>query len=97
MHHHQRFSDHTIDRIFLTHTLSKVPTGLGWKAERERAYRKVTSEWVARVRRRAAKIEEFLEATSAFAIAHCTFFLFTVMGHPLLGWESARGLLEKGL
>ncbi|MDX9684330.1 hypothetical protein QMK56_22860 [Pseudomonas protegens] len=73
VHHHQRFTDQSIDRIFLTHTLSRVPTGIGWKEERERAYRKVTREWVARVRSRAAKIEEFLEATSAFALSHCGF------------------------
>lgn len=89
VHHHQRFSDQAIDRIYLTHTLSRDPKGLGWREERERAYRNVTSEWVARVRSRAAKVEEFLDATSAFALAHCSFLSLTT--------NIGLGTLKEGL
>lgn len=76
VHHHQRFKDQAIDRVFLAHALSKTPSGLSWKKERERAYRKLTREWVVRVRNRAAKVEEFLDATSTFALANCSFLSF---------------------
>ncbi|AHL32344.1 hypothetical protein CD58_05320 [Pseudomonas brassicacearum] len=73
VHHHSRFEDAAIERVFLTHVVSTGPSGNGWKAERQAAYRKVTQEWVARVRKRASKLEEFMEAAAQLTLNSCDF------------------------
>lgn len=73
VHHHERFEDQAIDRVFLAHVASTGRSGNGWEAERQAAYRKVTREWVARVRRRASKLDEFMEAAAQLTLISCDF------------------------
>ncbi|HBP50582.1 hypothetical protein [Pseudomonas sp.] len=73
VHHHARFEDQAIDRIFLTSIVSTGLSGARWKAERQAAYRKVTQEWVARVRKRASKVDEFMEAAAQLTLMSCDF------------------------
>lgn len=73
VHHHERFEDQAIDRVFLAHIVSTGRSGDGWKAERQAAYRKVTGEWVARVRKRASRLDEFMEAVAQLTLSNCDF------------------------
>lgn len=73
VHHHERFEDQAIDRVFLAHIVSTGRSGDGWKAERQAAYRKVTREWVARVRKRASRLDEFMEAAAQLTLSSCDF------------------------
>jgi len=73
VHHHERFSDIVIDRLFITGALSTAPPDRGWKEEHLRAYRKATREWVVRVRRRAAVLDQFLEAVAQATLSTCPF------------------------
>jgi len=85
VHHHERFGDQAIDRVFLAHIVSTGRSGDGWKAERQAAYRKVTREWVARVRRRASMLDQFMEAAAQLTLSSCEFLSDPV---PTEGSES---------
>lgn len=73
VHHHERFSDIAIDRLFVTDALSIAPPDKGWKDEHLRAYNKVTREWVKRVKRRAAVLDQFVEAIAQATLSTCPF------------------------
>ena len=72
IHHHSRFEDLALDRIFLTETISTMRKG-DWEQEHIAEYRKLANEWVQRVRSRGAKLEEFLEAVAEATLASCAF------------------------
>lgn len=73
VHHHQRFADLAIDRVFLADTLSAQNADAVWLAERNAMYRAFTREWVDRVRRRSSAVDEFLEATARATLKFCDF------------------------
>ncbi|AZG12622.1 hypothetical protein [Cupriavidus pauculus] len=55
VHHHGRFEDLAIDRIFVSHAVAEQHDA--WAMESERYYRQAVREWAERVRRRSAKAE----------------------------------------
>ena len=73
VHHHRRFEDIAIDRVFLMESFSTGHEDKGWRQEHFTAYRKLAGEWAQRVRQRGAKMDEFLEATAAATLANCSF------------------------
>lgn len=73
VHHHERFEDRAIDRIYLAHVVSLGRSDDGWKRERQEAYRTVTREWAARVRMRAAKLDQFMEGVAQLTLSSCEF------------------------
>lgn len=75
VHHRHRFEDLAIDRVYLAQTLSKSGVNRSWVLERQAAYRAVTREWAARVRKRAARMDDFLEATAHATLTQCVFLV----------------------
>ncbi len=73
VHHHRRFEDVAIDRVFLTHSVSTTHEIKSWKKQHLAAYRKLAKEWVQRVRQRGQILDEFLEAVAAVTLANCSF------------------------
>jgi hypothetical protein len=73
VHHHSRFEDIVIDKVFLTDIFSNAADKRGWKQEHLAAYRKAANEWSKRVRARGAKMDEFLEATAGATLTVCGF------------------------
>lgn len=73
VHHHQRFADLAIDRVFLADTFSAQKPDAGWLAERNAMYRAFTREWVERVRRRSSAVGDFLDATAHATLKFCDF------------------------
>lgn len=71
VHHHGRFEDLAIDRIFISHTVAERHDG--WARESERYYRQAVREWTARARRRSAKAEQFVEAAAQVTLDVCGF------------------------
>jgi len=86
VHHHHRFDDIAIDRVFLTDSLA---TNRAEDRERKKehlaAYRKVANEWALRVQRRSQSIEEFLEAVAEATLSNCCFLsdLISATRQPL--------------
>jgi hypothetical protein len=58
VHHHSRFQDIALDRIFLTDTVLHG-RGLGGRRADHGAYREVVKEWVQRVRRRGERADAY--------------------------------------
>jgi hypothetical protein len=73
IHHHCRFEDIAIDRIFLTGLIAKKLERKGLEHEHLAVYRKASREWVKRVRQQGAKMDEILEAIAAVTLANCSF------------------------
>lgn len=73
VHHHRRFEDIAIDRVFLTESISLNDQDRRWKRGHMVAYRKVVDEWVQRVRVRSSRMDEFLEAIAKATLSTCTF------------------------
>jgi hypothetical protein len=73
IHHHNRFEDLAIDRVFLTEAISLNRKDKGWKTEHLIAYRKFANEWAQRVRQRGEKVDEFLEAVAIATLKTCRF------------------------
>jgi hypothetical protein len=74
VHHHERFEDIAIHRVFLTDVISINQTeDRGWKGEHLAAYRRLANEWARRVRRRSQSMEEFLEAVAVATLSNCKF------------------------
>jgi len=71
VHHHGRFDDLAIDRIFVAHAVSEHRDG--WALESERFYREATREWAERVRRRSAKAAQFVDAVAQATLDVCDF------------------------
>jgi hypothetical protein len=65
VHHHERFEDVTLARLFLTETIIK--------GAELNEYRRLSREWVHRVRRRSAKADQFLEAVAEVTLLRCDF------------------------
>jgi len=82
VHHHRRFEDLAIDRVFLTESLSATDAYKGWKREHLTVYRKLSKEWAQRVRRRSAKMDEFLEAVAVATLANCSFLSALLPANP---------------
>jgi len=73
IHHHGRFEDVAIERVFLTESFSMAREAKGWKGEHLADYRRLANEWAGRVRRRGAQIDEFMEAVAAITLRTCYF------------------------
>ncbi|MCJ7851575.1 hypothetical protein [Pseudomonas monteilii] len=73
VHHHQRFADAAIDRVYLTSALSKQGIDDEWVSERKAHYRAVTREWADRVRKRSEVVAEFLDAAAQVTLTSCDF------------------------
>jgi len=71
VHHHGSFEDLAIDRIFLSHAIGAGRDG--WAMESDRFYRQAVREWVQRVRRRSAKVEQFVDAVANATLDVCDF------------------------
>ncbi|MDE0537680.1 MAG: hypothetical protein OXH94_03025 [Rhodospirillales bacterium] len=70
IHHHKSFYSIDTDQVYLT---GLMPSEKGWDREQRRIYRRVTKEWVARVRQRSDQIEAFLTAVAYASVTHCKF------------------------
>jgi hypothetical protein len=74
VHHHERFEDIAINRVYLTDVISTGRTDDGgWRREHLVAYRKLANEWAQRVQRRSQLMEEFLEAVAEATVSNCRF------------------------
>ncbi|WP_454740514.1 hypothetical protein [Cupriavidus basilensis] len=71
VHHHRRFEDLAIDRVYLAQVMSNRHGS--WREESERFYRKATNEWAQRVRKRAARAEKYVDAVAQTTLDGCTF------------------------
>lgn len=72
VHHHGRFQDLSIDRVFLVGAIATRRSSVETE-ENRRHYRKLTKEWVRRVRRRAKTLDGILEAVSDATLRTCRF------------------------
>ncbi len=75
IHHHQRFDDIVVNRISLGELFLIENEYKGWEKEHLRDYRQYTKEWVERVRRRGAKMDQFLEAIADTTLKNCNFLV----------------------
>ena len=73
VHHHARFEDIAIDKVFLTDVFLSADDRKGWKQQHLAAYRKAANEWSKRVRARGAKMDEFLEAIAGATLTAAVF------------------------
>jgi hypothetical protein len=73
VHHHARFEDVAIDRLFFAEVVATRREMQSMKLEQSIAYRKFVREWVKRVRLRALKMDEFLEAIAEATMSTCGF------------------------
>jgi hypothetical protein len=65
IHHHERFDDLGLSRLFLNETIIK-------QAERK-DYRRLANHWATRVRNRSAKVDEVVEAVADATLQTCAF------------------------
>ena len=72
VHHHGRFQDLAIDRVFMVGTTT-TRRGRVAAVDNLGQYRKLTDEWVRRVRRRAKNMDEVLEAVADATLHTCRF------------------------
>ena len=72
IHHHRRFDDIAIDRIFLTEVVS-LDNNKGLEQTHRAAYRKATREWAQRVKKRGAMMDQFLEVVASVTLSNCDF------------------------
>jgi hypothetical protein len=82
VHHHGRFQDLAIDRVYLTGAISMNKKRKGWEQEHLIAYRKLANEWARRARRSGAKMDEFLEAIAVMTLVSCSFLSDLVPACP---------------
>jgi hypothetical protein len=74
-HHHERFDDIVINKVFITDviSISKSDDSMRLKRQHIVAYRKAANEWSKRVRASGAKMDEFLEAVAEATLTVCNF------------------------
>jgi hypothetical protein len=72
IHHHGRFEDLALDRIFLTESIA-ASRGEGWRREHNADYRRVSKEWAERVRQSGVRLDAFMEAVATATLATCDF------------------------
>jgi hypothetical protein len=65
VHHHERFDDLGLSRLFLNETIIK-------QAE-QKEYRRLANQWAARVRKRSPKVDEVVEAVADATLQTCAF------------------------
>lgn len=75
IHHHRRFSEMGIDRIFLREQFygQRRSIGVLGEAEARREYRRATRNWVSHVRTTADKMDVFLEYVARVTLNSRTF------------------------
>jgi len=73
IHHHERFNDIAISRIFLTESVAALGSNPGQEKEVLSHYRKAANEWAARTRRQADEMDKFIEAVAVALLKVCPF------------------------
>ncbi|WKL57842.1 hypothetical protein Q1W73_02345 [Asticcacaulis sp. ZE23SCel15] len=71
--HHRRFDDLAIDHLAVTHMMGIERADLGWDKEHLFSYRKITKQWVERVRARSLVLDKFVEAIAEATLKTCDF------------------------
>lgn len=71
VHHHGRFENLAIGRIFLTRAVAQQHDG--WAVESDRIYREATREWAERVRQRSARVDRYVDAVAQTTLEGCRF------------------------
>ncbi|SNS30768.1 MULTISPECIES: hypothetical protein [unclassified Azospirillum] len=77
-HHHRKFQDISIDRLFITDVLSDNEIDKNMVRLLDFRYREVRNEWVNRVRARSAKAELYLNSVADFTVKSCDFLRIDV-------------------
>ncbi len=73
VHHHERFDDVAISRVFLTGSVATLKAGQGQEKQCLSHYRKAANEWAARTRRQADRMDTFIEAVATALLEVCSF------------------------
>ena len=74
IHHHERFTDLLIDRVYLKEKLSETNEKEAYKQIYQHDYHKVTKEWVQHVQNSVDKMDKFLEVVAKVTL-ECYEFL----------------------
>lgn len=77
IHHHGRFEDLTLDRIFLTESIATSREDAGWRREHNADYRRLSKEWAERVRQSGIRLDKFMEEVARATLATCDFLRAT--------------------
>lgn len=78
--HHRRFEDLALDRLLLLSLVATRPEDKGWRRELRSAYRTAANEWVQRVRRRAVRLDQYMEVVAEITLARCLFLSINSKG-----------------
>ena len=74
IHHHERFDDAAIQGIWVASVMGySDKMGPGWKDVANRGYRRSSSEWAARAKRRSKMVENYLEAVAGAMLDMCPY------------------------
>lgn len=73
IHHHRRFEDLALNRIFLTEFIAASRGDTGWPQEHKACYRRLSKEWAARVRQSGTRLDVFMEEVARATLATCPF------------------------
>lgn len=73
IHHHGRFEDLALDRIFLTESIAASRKDTGWRREHNADYRRLSKEWAERVRQSGIRLDAFIEELARATLATCDF------------------------
>ncbi|WP_235212430.1 MULTISPECIES: hypothetical protein [Burkholderia cepacia complex] len=73
IHHHEKFVDLDIERVYLTGMHDLVYPNGGWKTEQRIYYRKVAKTWAQRVRNRGERLDMFVDAVAEALLKSCPF------------------------
>lgn len=75
IHHHRRFSDLSIEQIFISGALADRWPDKSWNVEHRATYRKTANEWALRAKNRGARLDAFMEAIADATLLSCSHFL----------------------
>ena len=90
VHHHGRFEDLAISRVYLMSITFTGRTPIEIMANRLR-YRGLTKEWVGRVRRRGEEVDAALEAVADATLRTCRFLVLYLLAATI---AECRGVEE---
>jgi len=73
IHHHGRYEDLALDRIFLTESIAESRKDSGWRREHNADYRRLSKEWADRVRQSGIRLDAFMEELAKATLTICNF------------------------